>query len=107
MRGLKITFVLTVLVALARYVPVYYHSSEFKEYVRQETRHAQAKGQLMHALVTKAGDYRLPVHEEDINISTRDSVFRVAVDYRVPVNLYLFQHELEFRAVASRPAFGD
>ena len=105
MRALKLTFALAGLLALLRYVPVYYHTSEFDNFVKQETQRRRAKGELRRTLVTKAQDYMLPVREENINITTVDSVLRVAVDYRVPVNFYLFQREMTFHTVASAPGW--
>jgi len=107
MRLLKLCFALAAVVALTQYAPIYYYSSEFEEYVQMETRHARGKRQLKQMLVTKASDYKLPVQEENIDISTADAVFRVAVDYRVPINFYLFKHELAFHTVASRPIFSE
>src|SRR5262245_14432092 len=107
MRAFKLACVLVGVLVVGCYAPVYYHTSEFNEYVRQETRHLRQKGQLKQVLMTKAGDYRLAVREENISITTQDAVFRVAVDYSVPVNLLLFRHELAFHTVASRPIFGE
>jgi len=101
MRALNLTFVLVGLLALLRYASVYYHTSEFNNFVKQEVQRTQLKGQLKSALLTKASEYSLPVKEDDIDITTTGSVLRVAVAYRVPVNFYLFQHKLAFHAVAS------
>src|SRR5262245_17425411 len=106
-RAVKLAAVLVGLLVVAMYAPVYYHTSEFNEFVRTETRHVRQRGELRQVIMTKAEDYRLPVREENINITMQDSVFRVAVDYRVPVNLILFRHELTFHAVGSRPILGN
>jgi hypothetical protein len=105
MRAMKIGFALIAVLVLVRYIPVYYHSSEFNEYVKEETRHTRQRNQLKDVLISKAGEYAVQVTEDNINITTSDSVLHVAVDYRVPVDFILFRHEVQFHAAASRTAF--
>jgi len=105
MRALKLTFALAGLLALLRYVPVYYRTSEFNDFVTQETHPNRGKGELKRTLLTKAQGYMLLIREENTNITTVDSVLRVAVDYQVPVNFYLFQREMTFHTVASAPGW--
>src|SRR5437899_12430921 len=50
------------------------------------------------AVPDSSRDYSLPVKEADINITTRDGVFSVVVNYRVPLDLLIYRPELEFRA---------
>ena len=104
MRALKLTWWLAFAVCVFVYVPAYYHSSKFENYVEQEAQQTTAKGQLKRMLLVQAQDYGFLLREDNINITPSDSGVRVAVDYRVPVNLYLFQHELAFHTVASGPA---
>ena len=101
MRALKLTFALAGLLALIRYVPVYYRASEFNNVVKQETLRNRPNGELKRTLLTKAQEHMLTVREEDINITTVHSVLRVVVDYRVPINFYLFQREMTFHTVAA------
>ena len=98
MRALKLTFVVAGLLFLTRYVPVYYCTSEFNEFVKQEVQRTGQQGQLKLALLKKARDYSLPVTETDINITTTDGIFRVAVDYRTPLDFVLYRPELKFHA---------
>src|SRR5262245_40302187 len=105
MRGMKLAVALIGVMVLMRYVPAYYRSSEFNELVKQETRHTRQRSKLKNVLLSKANDYALHMTEENINITTSDSVLHVAVDYRAPVDFILFRHELRFHTVASRTAF--
>ena len=100
MRTLKVALSLAGLLALARYPLVYYHSLEFNDFVIQESQRTRMKSPLKGALLNKAEAYNLPVKEDDIHITTSGAVFRVAVDYRVPINLLVFSHELTFHTVA-------
>ena len=103
MRGLKVGFALLGLLALARYVPIYLHSLEFDDFVKHEAQKVRMQTPLRDRLVSEAKNYALPVKPSDINISTNNGVFRVAVDYRVPVNLLVYNHELTFHATGSGP----
>ena len=98
MRALKLMFALAGLLALIRYFVVYYHTSEFNHFVTLEAQRTRQKDQLKWALLNRARDYSLPVKEADINITTRDGVFSVVVNYRVPLDLLIYRPELEFRA---------
>src|SRR5262245_28262089 len=86
MRGLKVGLALAGLLALARYTPVYVRSLQFDDFVKHESQHVRMQGPLKKALLDEARSYDLPVKEADINFTSTNGVFRVAVDYRVPVN---------------------
>jgi len=101
MRALKLTFTLAGLLVLIRYVPVYYHTSEFNDFVMQEAQRTRQRDQLKGALLNRAKDYSLPVTEADINITTSDGVIRVAVDYTVPLDLLVYRPELKFHATGA------
>lgn len=97
-RALKAVLVLAILVALARYFPVVYYSSQFNDFVVQEVRRTNVTTKLKQALLQKAELYFLPVKPEDIQIKDRGGMLEVKVDYKVPVDFFVFQHELAFQA---------
>ena len=97
-RALKLMFALAGLLALIRYVVVYYNTSEFNHFVTQEAQRTRQNGQLKWALLNRARDYSLPVKEADIDITTRNGVFSVVVNYRVTLDLLIYRPELKFRA---------
>ena len=101
MRALKLAFWGALSVALLRYIPVYYHTSEFNRYVREQVPRIRQKAPIKEAILSKAGEYNLDVTAQNITMSTSDSVLRVNVEYSVPVNFYLFQQDLTFRAAGS------
>ena len=96
MQTLKVTFLLAGLLALTRYIPVYYSSSEFNYFVRHEAARSRSDGQLKQAVLEQARAYALPVKESDINVDRTGAVLRVTVDYAVPVNLLVYNPELKF-----------
>ena len=101
MRALKLTIFAAIAFAAFRYVPVYYHTSEFNKFVQGQVRRIRAAGPLKEAILDKALEHRLPVTAENISITTRDSVLRVMVDYTVPVNFVVFNRNMSFHAVGS------
>jgi hypothetical protein len=101
MNVLKVTLALALLFALTRYVPVYYNSSEYNEFVKHETARARSEALLRQTLLSQAREYSLPVKATDINVDETDDVLRVTVDYTVPVNLFIVNRQLKFRAMGS------
>ena len=100
-RALKAGVALAGVLALGQYATVYYSSVQFKEFVQRQARQAPEKKELKWALVNKAKEYSLPVSEDDINITTAGSVMRVDVDYKVPLNLFVYGPEVSFRAIGA------
>ena len=101
MRALKLTLAFMSLLVLIRYANVYYRTSEFDDFVRHEAQRTRVKDQLKRQILNKAKVQYLPVQENDINITMSGPVFRVAVDYRVPLDLFIYNHELRFHASGS------
>ena len=101
MRILKAGFALAGLLALAKFSPIYFHSLQFDDFVKHEAQHLRMQAPLKKALLDEARSYSLPVKESDINFSSNNGVFSVAVDYRVPVDLIVYNHELTFHAAGS------
>jgi hypothetical protein len=101
MRALKLTVAMAGVLFLIRYIPVYYYTSEFNEFVKQEAQRNQRRDQLKLALLNRAKDYSLSLTEADINITTHDGVFRVAVDYKTPLDFLVYRPELTFHATGA------
>jgi len=105
MRTLKLVSALTVALVAAQYSAIYYRVTEFNYFVQRAAQRTSVRGQLKQVVLAKAGDYMLPVQEENVSVTAVGSVLRVAVDYRVPINFYLLERELVFHTVASAPLF--
>ena len=101
MRAWKLTLALTGVLALIQSLPVYYRSSQFDNYLIQETRHVRAKGPLRQALLDKARIYFLPVNEDNIEITSNGAVFRVVVDYSVAINMLVYKPKLKFHSISA------
>ena len=86
---------------LVRYFPVVYYAMDFNDFVKHEAQRSRLRPQLQKALLNQAALDYLPVKSDDIRINEGDGLIRVKVDYRVPVNLFVFTHELGFHATGA------
>ena len=84
-----------------RYVPVYYHTIQFNQFVQDQVPRIRMRAPLQEAILSKAEEHNLNVTAQDIIMTTSDSVLKVAVEYHVPVNFYVFRQDLKFRAGGS------
>ena len=96
----KTTIVLVSLLGFMRYIPIYYSFAEYSEFVKHETGRAVSESQLKQSLINEARLYSLPVNESDITITETDNVLRVTVDYKVPLKMIIFNHDLKFHTIA-------
>jgi len=96
MRALKVTFALAGLLAMTQYLPANYNSSQFSYGVIREAARARSASQLKESVLEQARTYSLPVTESNITINRTDSVLRVSVDYKIPVNFIVYNSELKF-----------
>ena len=101
MRVLKVLGVAVAFFLAAKYFPVFYYAMEFNDFVKQEVQRNRIGPQLQKALLDQAQLYFLPLKPDDIHINTGDDLIRVSVDYKVPVNLFLFRHELRFHTAGA------
>jgi hypothetical protein len=101
MRMTKFGIVLIGLLMLTRYVPSYYNSWQFNQFIQKESERARAVTHLRDTLLDKAKSYSLPVDTSNIVITKDGSIYRVAVDYSVPVDLVVYSPELKFHVVAA------
>ncbi len=97
-RKLKPLMAIAGFFVLARYFPVIYYASQFNDYVKQAPKQVRVGPQLQRALLEKAELYFLPVKPSDIEIKEEGELIQVKVHYKVPVNLFIFKHELSFQA---------
>ena len=101
MRACKAALALTGCLALFQFGSVYYSTLQFDYAVRREAERSGGSSQIKSAILIKARDFSLPVHESDINVTKSGPVVRVVVDYRVPVNLFVYNPELKFHTIGS------
>ncbi len=103
------------LYAAVEYVPVYYGAWMFNDSIREEVRFAgtnrRTVGEVRASILRLADQHAAPVLEEDIEVTvevTRDGPFFVVeVYYAVPVDLRVYQHEVEFDWRMSGETFAE
>jgi hypothetical protein len=100
-RGIKAVVGAIAFFLLARYFPVVYYTMEFNDFVKEEAQRGRFGPQLQKALLDRAQIDLLPVKADDIRIKESDGLIRVNVDYKVPVNLFVFTHELGFHVAGA------
>ena len=99
MRRLKsLLFGFLVLACIGRYFPVFYYASQFNDFVKQAPQRTGVGSKLQQALLSQASLYFLPVKPSDIEIKEESGLIRVKVSYKVPVDFFIFKHELSFQA---------
>jgi hypothetical protein len=107
-------FMLLVLVALlfagAQYAPAYFNAIQFNDFIRQEVKYAVASKKspdvIRTQIIQKATELGIPnVTKNDIKISRRGPSFTLDMEYRWPINLRVYRHELTFHVTESGETF--
>lgn len=101
MRSLKGLVVAISILLFFRYFTAVYYAMEFNDFVEQEAQKSQVVPELQRVLLDEAQLYFLPIKPDDIRIKEDDGLIRVKIDYKVPVNLFVFTHHLSFHAAGS------
>jgi hypothetical protein len=101
MKAMKLTVVLAGILAVSRYLPVYYNSMEFNNFVKQEMERGRPGRGVKQVFLNQARSYSLPASESDIVLTRQGSVMRVAINYKVPVDLILVSPEVQFQVIGS------
>jgi hypothetical protein len=101
-QAVKFIILGVLLFVLVRYLGVYRRTTEFNHYVEEEVSLVRAKGTLKEILLLKAAEKKLPITDENINITTTGALLRVSIEYQVPLDLILFQKELTFHSSGMR-----
>ena len=99
-------FLLLMLVVLLfaayQYVPPYFTAFEFNDFIWQEVKFAatsrKTTEKLRTDIVEKAKEMGVPVAARDIRITRRGPSFTLELEYRFPIDLKIYHHELVFHA---------
>ena len=111
-RGTAYVLLFAVLVFVGfHYVPIYVHVFQFDDFVRQQVKFAGSSKRSI-ATVTenilfKAEELGLPVEDDNIKVTRDGPFFTVDLSYKVPVDLRIYQHELEFESSLSGQTFAQ
>jgi hypothetical protein len=97
-------FFLLILAALlfagTQYGPAYMSAFQFNDYVRQEVKYAASSRKtpdtLREGILQKATELGIPLTRKDIKVTRRGPSFTLQVDYRWPIDLKVYRHEIVF-----------
>ncbi len=111
-RGTAYVLLSLVLVYFAfHYVPIYIYAYQFNDFVRSEVKFAggskRSVATITENILVKAEQLGLPVEGDDIKVTREGPFFTLDVSYRVPVDLRIYQHELEFESSLSGQTFAQ
>jgi len=88
------------LFAATQYVPAYFAAFQFNDSVRQAVKFAGTSKKTVDGLrddvFQQAKELGIPITKKDILINRRGPSFTLQVDYRWPINLRIYRHELLF-----------
>jgi Flp pilus assembly protein TadG len=81
---------------LPAYVAEYQLADKMQETARFAVVQRQSEEQIRETIFKVIQDLNIPCKKEDIKVTTNASAVTISVDYRVPVDLIIYQTELHF-----------
>ena len=88
------------LFAGSQYIPVYFKALQFNDYVRGEVKFAASSKKtaegLRISIMEQAKEMQIPITAKDIRITRRGPAFQLDLDYSFPIDLRVYQHEVNF-----------
>ena len=109
-RKVVILLILIALVfAATQYIPPYFAAFQFNDYIRQEVKYAATSRKTVDVLraniLEKAKELGIPLTKNDIRITRRGPSFTLEVEYRWPIDLKVYHHELSFHNLQTGEIF--
>src|SRR5437899_86732 len=106
-------FILLVLVVLlfagTQYGPAYFSAFQLNDYIHQEVMFAvtnrKTPEMIRGEVVQKASDLGIKILPKEIHITRRGPSFMLEVEYRWPINMRVYKHELVFHSRESGEVF--
>ena len=100
---------IALLFAATQYGPAYYAAFQFNDFIRQEVKFAATSQKTIDAvrsdILAKAMELEIPIDRKAIGITKRGPSFTVQFDYRWPINMRLYKHDLVFHVLESGEIF--
>ena len=95
--------------AAAQYVPGYFNAFQLNDFIRQEVRYAASARKtpeiIAKGIVDRARELSILVNPRDVRITRRGPSFTIDLDYKWPIDLRVYQHELIFHSTESGEVF--
>jgi hypothetical protein len=84
-----------------QYVQAYVTAFQFNDFVRQQVKYAgpsrKTADTLREEVFRKANELGIALTKKDIRITRRGPAFTLELEYRWPIDLRVYRHELAFR----------
>jgi hypothetical protein len=91
-----------VLFAAYQYVPAYVTAFQFNDFVRQQVKYAGSSRKttdtLREEVFRKANELGIGLTKKDIRITRHGPAFTLELEYRWPIDMKVYRHELVFRS---------
>ncbi len=92
-----------------QYVPAYYNAFQLNDFIRQEVRYAASARRTPEnigtAIVARAKELSILVKPRDIRVTRRGPSFTIDLEYKSPIDLRVYQHDLLFHSSESGEVF--
>jgi len=106
-------FILLILVAVlfagSQYVPAYFSAFQLNDFIRQEVKFAASTRKtpenVRRSVLEKAEELHIPITASDIEITRRGPAFQLDLEYRFPIDLKVYKHDLVFHSSESGEVF--
>ena len=106
-------FLLLILAAFlfagSQYVPAYFSAFQLDDFVRQEVKFAASTRKtpenVRRSIVERAEELHIPITANDVQITRRGPAFQLDLEYRFPIDLKVYKHELVFHSSESGETF--
>ena len=112
LNGRQLFILLVLILALfagTQYAPGYFAAFQFNDYIRQEVKFAvtarKSPEMIRGEVLQKAKELGIPLTKSDIHVTKRGPSFTLELEYRWPINMRAYKHELVFHASVSGEVF--
>jgi hypothetical protein len=105
-RQLFLLFLLVLaLLAGTQYFPAYFDAIQFNDFIRSEVKYAgstrKTEAKLRSSIVEKAKEFNIALAARDVRIMRHGPAFTLELDYRMPIDLRVYKHDLVFHVSQS------
>ena len=105
---LTLAFLVCVVYASFKIIPVYVNSFELDDYIRQQTPFWLAQrvpvDSIRNRVLDKARELELPLDPDQVNVQATSASITVDLEYTVPVDLKVYTLKLHFKPSAQSKA---
>ena|SRR5688572_7382685 len=114
LNGRQMFFLLVFVAALyaaTQYGPAYFAAFQFNDFIRQEVKFAAPTRKSIETvradIVRSAMEFGIALDRRDVRITTQGPSFTVEFDYRWPIDLRVYKHDLVFHVSETGEFFGN